>query len=358
MPDSRYTDVAVELLSLDLGRPIGGSGVTAVDILVVDLTDDEGNRGTGFSYALGGGGGVMLAAASDLLNRFVAAQTARHPIALWRQLVGALNRVGRGASYLGIAAIDVAAWDLYAKAIGEPLGVAMGGKLRAVPVYGSAGFRPNMRAAEIVDIATAYAEQGCTAVKIRLSGNHEDSERLGALRTSLPKMELMADVNEKCDLVRAKWLLNECERNELLWLEEPLPAYDVEGYAALARNAKVAIASGEHLQGRVEFAPYLKAGLFSVAQPDLAMTGGLTECLRVAQLAEACNVSVSPHFLPALFVHLAAAAPNVHWLEHFPLIEPIFDDPIEFKNGAIEALEIPGHGLTISEETRAKYRNE
>ena len=353
-----YTEATAELLSLDLGRPIGGSGLTAVEILVVDLTDEEGNRGTGFSYALGGGGGVMLAAANDLLARIVTGHPQRHPVALWRNLVGALNRMGRGASYLGIAAIDVAAWDLHAKAGGVPLGVAMGGEMRKVPIYGSAGFRPNMEAAEIVDIANGYAEQGCTAVKLRLAGSREDGERLAAVRDALPAtMDLMADANEKCDRVRAMWLLNECARHNLLWLEEPLPAYDADGYAALARNSRSPIASGEHLQGRAEFAPYLKAGQFAIAQPDLAMAGGLTECLRVALLAEACNVSVSPHFLPALFVHLAAAAPNVQWLEHFPLLEPIFDEPIDLNNGAIEALDVPGHGISISAETREKYRS-
>ena len=56
--------------------------------------------------------------------------------------------------------------------------------------------------------------------------------------------------------------------------------------------------------------------------------GGITECLRVASLAEHYNVVVSPHFLPALFIHVAGAAPSIRWMEDFPLLEPLFDKPV------------------------------
>ncbi len=333
-----YRRAASGRIKLDLGEPTGGSGLTSVDVLVVKLEDDHGRVGLGFSYALGHGGAAMCAAARDMLATFVEGKEICPPQALWRRLSATLNRSGRGVSYLALAAIDVAAWDLHAKRLSLPLGEAMGGELRSLPVYGSAGFRPDMDPAKAADRAEEYVARGCGAIKLRLSGTH-------------------ADVTEKCDLLRAKWLANACADHDILWLEEPLPAHDFDAFAALSRTSTVPIASGEHLQGQVEFAPYLKAGLFTVAQPDLAMMGGLTECLRTTQLAEVCNISVSPHFLPALFVHLAAVCPNIRMLEHFPLLEPLFDDPIDLReDGTISPRHEPGHGIRLTEEATKKLK--
>ncbi len=352
----KYQRASAQMLRLDLAGPTGGSGLTAIDVLIVELADEDGWAGLGFSYALGAGGPAILTAASDLLDTLVRGQAILPPQALWRRLAGSLNRAGLGVSYLAIAAIDVAAWDLHAKRLGLPLGVAMGGQLRPVSVYGSAGFRPDMEPAQAAERALWYVEQGCTAVKLRLSGTRADANQISGVRDALPQhVDIAVDVTEKCDLMRAKWLANECAAHNVLWLEEPLPARDFDGFSALARNAVVPIASGEHLQGLVEFAPYLKNGLFALAQPDLAMMGGLTECLRTVQFAEACNIAVSPHFLPALFVHLAAACPNIRMLEHFPLLEPLFDDAVDLSsNGTITPRDEPGHGIRLASAARQR----
>ncbi len=349
-----YEKATTGIIKLDLGRPIGGSGLTAIDVLIVELEDDEGRSGLGFSYALGAGGPAALVAAKDLLAGLVEGQSITSPQALWRRLHASLNRSGRGVSYLAIAAIDVAAWDLHAKRTEVPLGVALGGDLRSVPVYGSAGFRPNMDPTAAAEQALRYVERGCTAIKLRLSGNHADVVQMRGVRAALPdEIDIAVDVTEKCDLLRARWLASACADYGIIWLEEPLPAHDIDGFRALANQSPVPIASGEHLQGQVEFAPYLKAGLFALAQPDLAMMGGMTECLRTTQLAEACNIPVSPHFLPSLFVHLAAACPNIRMLEDFPLLEPLFEDPVEMApDGTLTARGTPGHGIRLTEDAR------
>ena len=110
-------------------------------------------------------------------------------------------------------------------------------------------------------------------------------------------------------------------------------------------------------QGLVELAPFFREECCTVVQPDLAMGGGITEALRVALIAEHYGLVVAPHFLPALFVHLAAAAPSIRWLEHFPLLEPLFDNPADMGSGGeISLPEIPGHGLTWADGARGEYR--
>jgi L-alanine-DL-glutamate epimerase-like enolase superfamily enzyme len=112
-----------------------------------------------------------------------------------------------------------------------------------------------------------------------------------------------------------------------------------------------------NLQGCEAVFPYLKDGLSAVIQPDLAMMGGLTETLRLSRLAEAFGVEVMPHFLPGLFAHVAAAAPNVTWLEDFPLLEPLLDGvPKVDSNGMLTAGAAPGHGLSLSAAARRQLR--
>ena len=359
MPDvGRYVRAEAELWRYPLAGPTGGSGITAVDVIVVSLEDSLGGTGLGFSYVLGGGGAVVKAAADDLLSRFVAGGNRVPPEILWRRLAASLNRMGRGIGYVAIAAIDVAAWDLHARASGVPLYRALGGTARTVPVYGSGGFRPDQEPDAAADRALAHAARGCTAIKLRLAGNRADVARMRAVADALPDgVDLMVDANERCDLARALWLAERCGELGALWLEEPLPADALEGYAALAARSPVPIATGEHLQGIVETKPYFASRACAVLQPDLAMMGGISECLRAARIAEYHDVAVSPHFLPALFVHLACAAPNLRWLEDFPLLEPLFDSPLEMdENGAMTPGDAPGHGLAWAPGAREEFR--
>ena len=346
-----------ELWEFPLSGPTGGSGITAVDVIVVDLEDSDGVTGTGFSYVLGGGGRTVTYAARDMLARFVEGQEIVPPQALWRRLAGSLNRLGRGVGYLSIAAIDVAMWDLYSRKQGVPLYTALGGVAKTLPVYGSGGFGPMQDPDAAVERALEYADMGCTAVKLRVAGAPSDLPRIQAVAEALPDgVDIMADANEKCDLARAQWLANVLGDVNALWFEEPLPAHDANGFATLARTCSVPIATGEHHQGAVELVPLMADRAVSIVQPDLAMMGGITESLRLAQIAEHYNLVVSPHFLPALFIHLAGAAPSIRWMEDFPLLEPLFDSPVTMDGaGNISPSDAPGHGLVWADGAREEF---
>jgi L-alanine-DL-glutamate epimerase-like enolase superfamily enzyme len=207
-------------------------------------------------------------------------------------------------------------------------------------------------------MAATQATAGFPLVKLRLAGDRHDIDRIRAVRAALPNgVDIAADANEKCDLARAQWLAKVCADHNLLWLEEPLPAQDLAGYTALARTAPVAIALGEHLQGVSECVPFIEARACAVVQPDLAAIGGISESLRLCHVAEAFGIAAAPHFLPALFVHVAAAAPNVTWLEDFPLLEPLFDIAVKIDNRRrMSPGDRPGHGLKLREDARTEYR--
>lgn len=352
-------DAQAELWRYRLPKPVGGSGVESVDVLVVSLETPSGETGLGFSYVLGGRDDLPLYAARELLSRFVRGESLDHPIALWRRIAASFNRTGDGPYAVALAAIDVAAWDIHAKALGVPLGIAMGGSSRAVPVYGSGGFYANQDPAEAAAVAVRHRERGLRAVKPRAAGTAADAALLNAVAQAAgPATALMVDANEKCTLATAPRLLRGAADAGALFVEEPLPSAHLAGYRTLARTAPVPLATGEHQRSPAEAAPYIMEGLCAVIQPDLAAMGGLTPCLRTAQLAEHANVDVAPHFLPGLFVHVAAAAPNVTWLEDFPVLEPLFTGWPEIIDGRMSPTGVIGHGLALAAGARETYRIE
>ncbi len=343
----------VGLIPFKLTHVVGGSGVSAVDVIVVELADADGARGLGFSYVIGGHGNVAFKAAQEQVARFVDGQTMPPPAALWRKINTSFNRTGAGPNLIALAAIDVAAWDLHARKLGLPLGAAMGGELRAVPVYGSGGFNTTQSPETAAQVAAEQAGRGLIAVKPRVKGLPSDAAVIDAVRNAVPaNVQIMADANEKCDLTQALWLMALAREHRLLFVEEPLPARALEGYRRLA-SVGAAIATGEHLQTRAEFLPFVAERIASVIQPDLAMVGGLTPVLEIATLAESFDAIVSPHFLPGLFAHVSAAAPALRWLEEFPLLEPLFDGwPGIAANGTMTASSGPGHGLVLADSAR------
>jgi L-alanine-DL-glutamate epimerase-like enolase superfamily enzyme len=344
-----------ELWRYRLAAPVGGSGVATADVIAVTLHDTDGRSGFGFSYVLGGRDTLPLEAARALLERFVTGAPAAHPEARWRTIAASFNRTGGGPYLTALAAIDVAAWDLYAKALDVPLGVAMGGAPRSVPVYGSGSFFAGQDPDDAAGVAAAYVRRGVRAVKPRVAGTAADAALLEAVARAAG-VPVMADANEKCTPATAARLLRAAAAVDALFVEEPLPAGDLAGYRALARIATVPLATGEHLRTLAETAPFLRDGVCAVMQPDLQALGGLTPCLRVARFADACNVEIAPHFLPGLFVHLAAAAPNVTWLEDFPLLEPLFAGLPELgADGTMMPRATAGHGITPAAGVRESY---
>jgi L-alanine-DL-glutamate epimerase-like enolase superfamily enzyme len=342
---------SARLFRYALDKPVGGSGVGQIDVIIVELEDSDGAKGLGFSYVLGGGGGTACAAAQDQLTRFILDRPQSPPRAKWLEVYRSFNRSGLGPNLIGLAAIDTAMWDLHARRSNVPLYVAMGGERRAVDVYGSGGFNTEQDEQAAADVAAHYLMRGLRAVKPRVAGVPKDAKVLSAVKEALGGQgHIMADANEKCDIASAHILLAVASEIGALFVEEPLPAHATHALRALRDRTHVAIAFGEHTQDRTQLATLMADRTISVIQPDLAMIGGLTPILDLAVVAETLNLSVSPHFLPGLFVHAAAASRSVHWLEDFPLLEPLFDGWPKFgADGKIYPEAGPGHGLALSE---------
>jgi L-alanine-DL-glutamate epimerase-like enolase superfamily enzyme len=143
---------------------------------------------------------------------------------------------------------------------------------------------------------------------------------------------------------------------DLAWLEEPLPAEDVEGHARLAAATPIPIAVGESLYHPAQFRDYVARGACRIVQPDVARVGGITPWLKIAHLAEAANIPVAPHFLMELHLPLVCAVPNAAWLEHIPQLDRITTSRVVVRDGWASPPEAPGNGIAWDWDAIAAQR--
>lgn len=352
-PMTQIASTTIQLIEKKFAKPIGGSGVSGVDIIVATIRDADGVQGLGFSYVIGGGGGVVAQLAQAQAARFLSGSALQAPPDHWAQIKRSFNRTGDGPNMVALAALDVALWDLTARRKNEPLARTMGGDILPVPLYASGGFSPNDAPGKSAELAAMYIEAGYAGVKPRVNASSGDEMVLRAVRDAIgDDAQLMADANEKGNFDTASRLLAQAAEYGLSFIEEPLPSDDILGYRGLAaQKGGTAIAMGEHLQGLDRFAVCLEDGIAGVIQPDLAMAGGLTPCLKVARMAALKGIVVAPHFLPGLFVQLSGTFEGRFLLEEFPIIEDAFEGwPERDSDGSLRPRDCAGHGLSLKRE--------
>jgi L-alanine-DL-glutamate epimerase-like enolase superfamily enzyme len=336
------------LAVVPLGAARGGSGATELSLVHVTVTDSDGATGTGFTYALGSGAEAIMSMLAAVHSEALNGLPVTHWERTWYGLRERSHRLGRGVTQLATSAVDIAIWDLRARQLNLPLYQLLGGQRDQVPIYGSGRATHAMSTDELVAGASAYLAEGYSAIKLR-AGAHPpaaDLARTAAVREAVgPGVTIMIDCNERLDLATAHWLSVRLSELGVYWLEEPLPATDIDGHRALASRSPIPLALGEHLQGLSEFVPFAQDSVASVLQPDAPITGGISEFMRIATLAESHRLALSPHFLPELHIHLAAASRAATWIEHFPLIDDLLTTSLHPKDRMVAVPQVPGHGM-------------
>ena len=164
---------------------------------------------------------------------------------------------------------------------------------------------------------------------------------------------LMVDANQQWDRPTAMRMGRILEQFNLVWIEEPLDAYDAEGHAQLARSLDTAIATGEMLASVGEHLRLIEAGAVDIIQPDAPRIGGFTQFLRLAALAEHNHLQLAPHFAMEIHLHLAATYPHGAWVEHFDWLDPLFNEHLEIRDGRMHLSGRPGLGFTLSDQAHA-----
>lgn len=301
--------------------------------------------------------GVGVGPHADIERVFpaVEGEDPRSVVALYDRMLDWVFKTGHAGPMFGtIGAIDMALWDLKAKAADEPLWRTLGARERFVPGYAS-GLEYGLTDEELAELYGRFADRGFKAGKVKGGRDLDrDLPRLQIVREVLSRNSrrpaLMFDANESWNQAQAaRYVAAIEERLDLTWVEEPLRRWDAAGLAALRGKVRAAIASGENLTGLEQYRPLLDARALDVVQ--VGNVWGITHFLRVATLAHGHDLPVSPVAYNANpIAHAAAAVPNLLTYEvqdlHFPVG---LDVDQEFDDGGIILGDRPGIGILVDE---------
>jgi L-talarate/galactarate dehydratase len=348
------------LLRVPLGRPIAGASArpgvtpkpfTTWDVVSVTVRTRNGFTGWGFAYELRAGGEAVLAALRHDLVPLVLGADCFATERLWHQLYWATYTAGRRGLYMhALSALDIAFWDIKAKAAGVTLARLLGADRRSVPIYESDRGWLNLSPAELARRNADAVESGMRAVKIfvGLPDRRDDERRLAAVRKAIgDEPVLMVDAGQKWDCRTAIERVRRLEEYDLYWVEEPVPCDDVGAHVQLSAAVGTRIATGQSMTTHHEIQPLLERRAVDVVQTDAARVGGVTEWWRIAHLAAAAGATLAPHFVAELHVSLVAASPVGSWVENTPWLSAILADPPRIRNGELFVPEAPGHGLVL-----------
>ena len=359
----RIRTVTLSSVRLPLATPISDAKVftgrqkpmTEVMFLFCEITTEQGLDGVGFSYSKRAGGPAQYAHAKEVAELLLGQDPSDIP-RLYDQLLWAGASVGRsGVATQALAAVDVCLWDLKAKRAGLPLAKLIGPYRDSVRTYNTSGGFLNAPIEQVLEAATASIEGGIGGIKIKVG--HPDAgvdmSRLTAVREHIGDTPLMVDANQQWDRATALRMGRRMEEYGLVWIEEPLDAYDAEGHAALAAALDTPIATGEMLASVAEHLRLIDVRAADIVQPDAPRVGGITQFLRLANHADRAGLDLAPHFAMEIHLHLAACYPREPWVEHFDWLDPLWNERLETRAGRMIVPDRPGLGITLSDQCRA-----
>lgn len=349
----------------------------------VRVYTDQGLTGTGETLDTVG--------AQDIINKHLGpALVNRDPLNIeaiyfdlwtWRSPPGGIPPVfmrGMGGPYLAaVSGIEMALWDLAAKAMGVPLYRLFGGSVRnKVAVYFHA--RDPKPAAELVRRTAVKAiKTGIDSVTSADNATRGlDPEKqwgwtltaqqvddiaafVSAMREALgPNVGLALECHTRYDTESAIQIAKAVEPYRPMWLEEPVPSDNAEAMAVVRRSARIPIACGENIYTRYGFREYLEKHAVSIIQPDMAKGGGLLEGRKIAAMAEVYHIPIAPHGVASnlgktAYAHVCATVPNFMILEwaHFTneRVNRLVESP-KYEAGFVYVPEEPGIGVKVNDD--------
>jgi L-alanine-DL-glutamate epimerase-like enolase superfamily enzyme len=332
----------------------------AIEFLAVNLNTDSAIRGFGFTLAPN-----CVAAVRSLIEKDLPALVIGEDPLRTDHLFSRARAQFRNVGFSGLvarayAAIDIALWDIKAKAANLPLYQLLGGSRSSASVYLSDLAAVGQEPAQTVVAAKLLVEAGALGVVVEVGGGDVqiDADRVQQIRDGLGEEAWLGiDVHGRYDLGTALAMAHFYEEDVGIdRYESPLPANDAMGYRRLAERMEVLLALGSTFDDRDDFRRVLEAGDVRVLRPELFRLGGITPFLKIAALAESFPVVVTPYRLPEIGVHLACGLPNVDAVDYVGWLAPIFLEPLRIEKGKLTPSARPGHGLELNPEAVEKFR--
>lgn len=283
---------------------------------------------------------------------------------------------GRSRAYdCAVAGIDCALWDLRGQISGQPTAKLLNPDAHdRVRLYASSGVRYDWRADphQLIEETLGYLEQGFTACKVRVGTDWEwdniNTDHFNGLLRELVqtldgRMELMVDGNQRLTEDQALVVAREMERLGCIWFEEPIPQADIDGYARLNAAVDLPITGGEQYTTVEQFMPYLEKRAYAIVQPDAGVCG-ITEALKIAEIAHHYGVDLCPHswhngLMAMANAHLVAALPNPRVLEvcmvQGPLQWAILAEQPDLSSGWLDIPQCGGLGVTLADNLEETF---
>lgn len=344
-----------------------------IDTVIVRIETDNGLIGWGEAKAP-----VAPQATAKiielLLTDILLGADPRETLVLWERMYAGMRVRGHRAGFYieAIAGVDIALWDLAGQAAGASIVTLLGGKMRdCVRVYASG--IPSLpldtsdaAVAELVDEAKALRAAGYTGVKLAIGrGVRGDLRAIRAIRDALgDDFAVYADaagVYSRADAMRLGEAMAELSVG---FFEMPIAPEDVEGYAELAQRLAIPIAL-DSIMTRHETVELIRNRAIDIVQPDVCRAGGITECRRIAELADCFGLAYQPHVSIGSAIHVAASAhlamamPNSivceYWIGKNPIGAEIAATPAKLDNGYLFAPDGPGLGIELDPEALLRH---
>jgi galactonate dehydratase len=340
--------------------------------LFLKIETDEGLVGWG-EPVIEGRADTVRTAVDEFMNTNIIGKDPQNIEDLWQEMYRTGFYRGGPEVMSAIAGIDQALWDIKGKFYNAPVYQLLGGACRdKLKVYRwIGGDRPS-------DIAAAAKEaQGQGYPAIKMNGTEEmhyiDSydkiqavcDRVAAIQEAAPGLDIAVDFHGRVHKSMAKVLARALDEYHLMFIEEPVLSQNNEALREIARNTSTPIATGERMFSRWEFKNLLQDGYVDIIQPDLSHAGGISECKKIAAMAEAFDVAVAPHcplgpVALAACVQLDACTPNafiqeqsmgIHYNKGGDVLDYIQNPEIfKYKDGFITLWDAPGLGVAPNEE--------
>lgn len=323
----------------------------SVGCVLLSLETDEGVTGEGFLFTLNAARLKAFYEMTRGLSHFVVGRDPHYVSGIWADIWNEINPTGhKGVTISALSAIDMACWDIIGKVANRPLHHIFGACRDRIPTYASSGLWLSSSLDELQDEAQSFLDAGFSAMKIRLGlGTRlDDVRRVKAVRDVVGEsVGLYVDLNQGLTAKEAIRLGRDLEPFNLLWIEEPVAAYDLNGHARVTAALDTPIASGETEYTRFGMQAIIEAKACDILMPDLQRVGGYTEMRRVGALASTHNMPISTHFFTEYSLVAAGAIPGCVSVEHIDWFEPLFNESLILEAGELLMSSRPGTGFTF-----------
>ena len=341
---------------------------------IVEIVCEDGTTGWGECF----GPARLNAAIVKAFRPLLIGQDALATERIWQTLYNQFRDQGqKGLTVTAISGVDIALWDIKGKHFEAPVHQLMGGPLRtSVPAYATGTYRRDSGDPldYIVEEVKGYVKEGFGAVKLKIGfGIPEDIALIRAVREAMgPKIGLMLDANHGYDAIDAIALGRTVAPLDIGWFEEPVVPDDLGSYEEVRRGQPIPVAGGECEFTRWGFREVLTRRAMDIIQPDTCAAGGLSECKKIADMANAFGVRYLAHVWGtgiglSAALHLLAVIPDnpPRHTSRQPLLEfdrsehpfrqVVLKTPIEHDNGIVAVPTGPGLGIEIDRAALKRF---